>query len=230
MILRNTSLNSILQPLILISLNTIEVQVWHKYQALKSTRERNDYSLASNTLDTCKSQVLFVQNGRDTILSFVAEADSCRLDKLAILPDVEATSLSVRNVVLVRCCGRSAIVAIASSIAFVSLVSLVTFITFVSLGSKCIVLGFNTIFYPITIGTDSPSCTRSTCFTIFTVGDGELLTVTQGDSHTIVCFCYVCDYASILDQVFNSLDLNVIIVILTRRNSTHGCNRQGTHK
>ena len=106
--------------------------------------------------------------------------------------------------------------------------SILTVLTVCSVFTKCIVLGLCAILVPVTIFTDGPhNC-------VGTVGDGVLLAIAERDLNTITNLLNFCDHTTIgnqgvdlVERLFVGVQLllktgNVIIIVLTGREHTHG--------
>ena len=166
-----------MQVIVSYSLDTVQVYLWHEYQACKITRERDNYFLTSNTLYTSEDQVSLIKSSSNYVRSFLNELNIALLYLLAILINVEVTCLSVRNVVLIR--SSSSSWTLSTSVALVALFAVLT---------KSLVSGLYAILHPKAIVTDSPNSTRSTINTISTILNVERLTVAQCYSNTISSF------------------------------------------
>ena len=178
-----------MQVVISQSLNTIQVEIWHEYQACQITSKRNNDLFTRNTLNTCEDQVLLIQRSGDRVWSFLNELNIALLYLLAIFINVEVTCLSVRNVVLIR--SSSCIRTSSSSWTLRTLRPLRPLRplrTSVALFANSLVIRLFAILHPEAIVTDSPSSTRSTINTISTILNVERLTVAQCYSNTVSSF------------------------------------------
>ena len=172
-----------MQVIVSYSLDTIQVNLWHEYQACKITRERDNYFLTSNTLYTSEDQVSLIKSSSNYVRSFLNELNIALLYLLAILINVEVTCLSVRNVVLIRSSS-----CIRTSNSSWTLRTLRTLSTSVALFANSLVIRLFAILHPEAIVTDSPNSTRSTINTSSTILNVERLTVAQCYSNTVSSF------------------------------------------